>query len=217
MANISVLARRFSELVSQIDEVEATKRHERVGQSEMIYVDNDKLLNWKVKARNLLSKACGKESEHYRDFEKYEVGMVTNYVIMNRLKAVFLAAKEDYEGGYLNSMRNLVQAEVFDNELEQASELHDAGYKLPAAVVAGVVLETTLRRMCTDRSIPIGKLDKMNADLAKTGAYNSLVQKQITALAGIRNSAAHGHPEEFTDSDVANMVSQIRAFVSSQL
>lgn len=217
MANISVLAQRFSELVSQIDEVEATKRHERVGPSEMIYVDNDKLLNWKVKARNLLSKACGKESEHYSDFKKYEGGMVTNYVIMNRLKAVFLAAKEDYEGGYLNSMRNLVQAEVFDNELEQASELHDAGYKLPAAVVAGVVLETTLRQMCTDRSIPIGKLDKMNADLAKTRAYNSLVQKQITALAGIRNSAAHGHPEEFTDSDVANMVSQIRAFVSSQL
>jgi hypothetical protein len=82
---------------------------------------------------------------------------------------------------------------------------------------AGVVLETTLRQMCTDRNIPIAKLDKMNADLAKAGAYNSLVLKQITHLAGIRNSAAHGHPEEFTDSDVANMISQIRAFVSSQL
>jgi len=219
MANISILAQRFSELVSQLDEVEATKRQENRGLIEGIYMDNDRLLNWKVKARNLLSKACGKESEHYKDFEKCEkpTGAISNYGIMKQLKAVFLAAKEDYEGGYLNSIRNLVQADVFDNELEQASELHDAGYKLPAAVVAGVVLETTLRQMCTDRSIHIGKLDKMNADLARAGAYNSLVQKQITALAGIRNSAAHGRPEEFTDSDVANMISQIRAFVSSQL
>jgi hypothetical protein len=158
--------------------------------------------------------ACGRESEHYKDFEKYEkpTGFVTNYETMKHLKAIFLAAKEDYEGGYLNSVRNLVQADVFDSELDQASELQAAGYKLPAAVVAGVVLETTLRQMCIDRNIPVAKLDKMNADLAKTGIYNSLVQKQITALAGIRNSAAHGRPDEFTDADVSNMISQIRAF-----
>ena len=219
MASISILTQRFSELVSQLDEAEASKRQDRGPLREGFYVDNDKFLNWTIKARNLLSKACGKNSEHYRDSERYErpSGITTNYAMMNRLRAVFLAAKEDYEGGYLNSIRNLVQAEVFDSELEQASELHGAGYILPAAVVAGVVLETTLRQMCTDMSIPIGKLDKMNADLAKAGAYNSLVQKQITALAGIRNSAARGHPEDFTDTGVANMISQIRAFVSSQL
>jgi len=219
MGSISILVQRFSELVVQLDAVEATKRQERGALLEGTYVDNEKLLNWKVKARNLLSKACGKDSEHYKDFEKYEKAgnITTNYSIMKQLKAVFLAAKEDYEGGHLNSIRNLVQAEVFDNELEQASELQATGYKLPAAVVAGVVLETTLRQMCTDRSIPIGKLDKMNADLVRAGAYNSIVQKQITALAGIRNSAAHGRSEEFTDTDVVNMISHIRVFLSNQL
>jgi hypothetical protein len=46
--------------------------------------------------------------------------------------------------------------------------------------------------MCTEKGLPIGKRDKMNADLAKGGAYHKFRQKQITALADIRNSAAHG-------------------------
>ena len=57
----------------------------------------------------------------------------------------------------------------------------------------------------------------MNDDLAKAGAYNSLVQKRITALAAIRNSAAHGKPDEFSEKDVTDMISQVRAFVEDQL
>ena len=36
------------------------------------------------------------------------------------------------------------------------------------------------------------KLGTMNAGLAKQGVYNKLTQKRITALADIRNKAAHG-------------------------
>lgn len=88
---------------------------------------------------------------------------------------------------------------MFDSELEQASALFQAGYKLPATIVAGVVLETSLRELCDQEGLPHGKLDKMNSDLAKLGKYNKLQQKRITALADIRNSAAHGKPQEFTE------------------
>jgi len=139
------------------------------------------------------------------------------YDAMKRVKAVFFAAKEDFEGGYLISVKNLVQAEVFDSELEQASELLSAGYASAAAVVAGVVLETTLRNLCNEKGITLGKLDKMNADLAKSGVYNALVQKRITALAGIRNSAAHGKVSEFSREDVVSMISEVEKFVSTTL
>src|SRR5580658_4910142 len=133
MASVSLLAKRFSELATQIDSVDATKRFEHVGIVQGERVDNDLLLNWRVKARSLISLACGKDSEHYATFERFEKPQVatTNYGMMKSLKAIFLAAKEDYEGGYLKSVRNLVQAEVFDNELEQAGELLAANYKLP--------------------------------------------------------------------------------------
>jgi hypothetical protein len=59
---------------------------------------------------------------------------------MLKLKVVFDTAREDFEGGYLISFRNLVQAEVFESELDQAKELQSAGYKVAAAVIAGVIL-----------------------------------------------------------------------------
>ena len=102
---------------------------------------------------------------------------------------------------------------MFESELEQAQELLDNGYKLSSAVIAGVVLETALRDLCEQESIPLGKLDKMNSDLAKKGKYNKLQQKRITALADIRNNAAHGKPEEFTSEDVSLMIRDVQGFL----
>ena len=64
----------------------------------------------------------------------------TSYRVLLRLQAILLAAKDDYEGGYLNKIRDLIQAEVFESELEQAQELFRADYLSAAAVIAGVVL-----------------------------------------------------------------------------
>jgi hypothetical protein len=136
---------------------------------------------------------------------------------------VFLAAKEDYEGGYLRSIRSLVQAELFDDELEQARELLGSGYTVAAAVVARVVLETTLRALCVNNSISIKtpegkavKLERMNADLAKAGAYNTLVQKQVTWLADVGNKAAHGDIAGFKDADASDMIAQVERFARDQ-
>lgn len=217
---IKHLEKRFAELAEQIAKVEFTKQTKQNGYTgQYDHIDDEMFLGWCVKARNLLSNACGIESQHFMAFEKSEIPTPysSNYDVMKRVKAVFFAAKEDFEGGYLISVKNLIQAEVFDSELEQASELLSAGYASSAAVVAGVVLETTLRNLCNEKGIPLGKLDKMNADLAKSGAYNALVQKRITALAGIRNSAAHGKVEEFAREDVVSMISEVEKFVSTTL
>ena len=57
----------------------------------------------------------------------------------------------------------------------------------------------------------------MNAELAKIGVYKKLQQKQITAIADIRNSAAHGKPEEFKEADVQDMIRDITHFVNEYL
>lgn len=209
---IQVLKKRFAELAEQLDQLGATlksKHSEYSGHYQE--VDPDLLLNWCVKTRNLIASACGKESEHYAAFVEGEkvTPFGDNYGVFKRIKAVFLAAREDFEGGYLASVRNLVQAEIAESELDQARELLRSGYVVAAAVVAGVVLETTLRSLCERHSIPHGKLDKMNADLAKAGQYNALVQKKVTALAAVRNSAAHGKADEFQFSDVESMIAQV--------
>jgi len=176
-------------------------------------------VNWIVKAKNLLQSACGVDSQHFKLFEECEKGRKfwTNYDILLALRSVFLAAKEDYEGGYLSSVKTLVQAEVFDSELEQASELLKSGYGSAAAVIAGVVLETALRDLCVQQGLTISKLDKMNADLAKAGVYSVLTQKRITSLADIRNSAAHGNSEKFNNEDVSSMITEVGRILSDHL
>lgn len=217
---VNVLKKRFAELASQLDKVGATcktKHNEYLGQYQE--VDPELLLNWCVKARSLISNSCGKESEHYASFLDGEKPRPygDNYDVFIRVKAIFEAAREDFEGGYLVSVQNLVQAELAESELEQAVELLKSGYISAAAVVAGVVLETTLRTLCDRNGIPNGKLDKMNADLAKAGQYNSLVQKRVTAMAAIRNSAAHGKNDEFGRDDVESMIAEIERFAADVL
>lgn len=213
--------KRFSELAEQLEAIAASKTTAAspITGAPSTYVDQNALLNWKVKAKTLLTNTCGESSPQLVSFIAAEraPGFVTNYEILKQLRAVFLAVKEDFEGGHLNSLRNLVQAEVFTSELEQAEQLLSSGYASAAAVIAGVVLETTVRNLCTDREIAHGKLDKMNADLAKAGAYNSIQQKRITAMAGIRNAAAHGNTDEFNPADVRGMIDDVERFLATTL
>ena len=213
----ALIGKRFIELEEQVDALLASvtlKRTAFDGDSEP-WISPDLILNWSVKAKSLMERACGIDSTHLKAYAEADVqgGYETYVDRLNRIKAVFLAAKEDFEGGYLNSLRNIVQAEVFSNELEQAEELLQTGYRTAAAVIAGVVLETALRDLCTTHGVPHSNLNRMNDDLAKAGVYNANQKKQITSLSAIRNSAAHGKPQEFTADQVRGMIDDVQRFL----
>lgn len=216
-----ILIRRFKELEEQLAPYMALSFGLQVsGLAETKQsVAADFLLNWSVKAKNIIANSCGEDSQHFKAFEKAQkhTSLDNIFSVLRRLAAVFLAAKEDFEGGYVKSFKSLIQAEVFDDELEQATELLNSGYHSAAAVIAGTVLESTLRTQCLGQGIPLGKLDKMNADLAKAGIYNSLVQKRITAMAAVRNSAAHGKNSDFTSADVKSMIDDVRRYIEQHM
>jgi DNA-binding protein Fis len=56
----------------------------------------------------------------------------------------------------------------------------------------------------------------MNADLARASVYNKLTQKRITAIADIRNNAAHGYWDQFDQADVKDMIDWVATFVEAQ-
>lgn len=217
----ALLGKRFIELGQQLEQLQSSITKARSEYTGATYdqLEPEALLNWGTKVKSLLERMGVEAASHLREFTDAQRsrGVDSTSNRMKRMRAVFLAAKEDFEGGYLVSFRNLVQAEVFGSELEQASELLCAGYASAAAVIAGVVLETTIRNLCTDHGIAHGKLDKMNADLAKAGAYNSIQQKRITAMAGIRNAAAHGDVEKFNPGDVKGMIDDVERFLAANL
>lgn len=182
------------------------------------YVSKEQANQWGVSCLHILKRVFGEESDHYTKFNDYfpKFSGNSNYYSIKSALGILRAAKDDYESGYLFDTRTLIEAEVFDDLLEQAEHLLANGYFAPAAVIAGSVLEDGLRKLCQRHSVIVPakpKLDSMNSELVKVGAYNTLAQKRITALADIRNKAAHGRWGEFAQSDVEQMIAQVRTFM----
>jgi hypothetical protein len=142
----SAIQKRFEELERERLACLATKRQGDAGAS---YVDAQFLDKWCTKVRALFRQLSDAGSPLYAEslekaWQARFVGM-TNLRLLENASAVFLAAKEDCENGWLTQLSALLRAQVFDDELEQAEELSNQGYAMPAAVIARVVLETALR------------------------------------------------------------------------
>ena len=146
------------------------------------------------------------------------------YTIVSTLKAL----KEDFEKGFLGNLLLQIEAEISADYMGQAERLlkerQSGKYDhVPAAVLAGAVLEKSLRTLCDNHTPPIptvnskGELKTLNPlidDLKKVGVFNELKAKQLRAWADIRNKAAHGEFEKFTRSDVEGMIKGIGDFLA---
>lgn len=177
---------------------------------------------FRTEAMNLIQRVCSENSAHYKELKRLAESEKTanNSFFFPECLGVLQAAQKDYEGGYLFDLRSLIAAELLGDFIDQAETLAREGYYVPAASLAGAVLEDTLRKLCIQKGIPIPentKIDKLNADLARAEAYNKLIQKRITAFADIRNNADHGHPDKFTREDVEDMVKWVRRFTTDSL
>jgi len=184
--------------------------------------ENADYLRFRTEALNLIRRACGEDSDHYRELRRIAEGNNTalNSYYYRDCFGILQAAHRDFSRGLLFELRNLVAAELFVDFLEQSEHLVENGFHVPAASLAGAVLEDGLRKLAAKAKIEIPentKLDRLNADLARAEVYSKLVQKNITAYADIRNNADHGHFDKFTKSDVESMVAWVGRFLAEHL
>lgn len=138
--------------------------------------------------------------------------------------AILEAIREEISGGWLSTIKNLVASEFFADFITMAEHLLETNYKDPAAVVAGSVLEEHLRQLCIKNELDVEderdgrmsprKADRLNTDLAKSDVYNKLDQKSITAWLDLRNNAAHGKYEAYSNDQVKQMINGIIGFVA---
>ncbi len=205
---------RLNELILNSNEVILTNTQSGViGGRDFVNLEISH--EWGISCLNLLKQVFKVDSVYFQNFE----AVFNEIIYFDNVKSaigILKAAKYDYENGYLFHTRALIEAEVFDEFLEQAEELFKKNYYQAAAVIAGCVLEDSLRKL-GQRKIPNFLTDKtidpMNIELAKAGIYNALWQKKITALADLRNKAAHGKWTEFTEKDVEDMIRDVRRFM----
>ncbi|QDU09660.1 DUF4145 domain-containing protein [Gimesia aquarii] len=207
------IIKRLGEMIDMGEELSAEERRaDHHGNYESINEGN--VAQWKMSSLNILLRGFGENSIHYKEFVKEVDNSTFSVEIGNN---ILFAALDDMRGGYLAGMKELLEAEIFSDFMEQAEELFTKGYHPAAAVVAGCVLEDALRKLCEQQSeieLPDKpKLSWMNDRLREHSVYNLLTHKRITANADLRNKAAHGEWSEFDKDDVKEMVSSINTFM----
>lgn len=173
-----------------------------------------------------IERITGNKSEYYNSVQiafsdkrsYFNNGQVVKHVI-----GVIKALRDDLSNDYLKSLSELIHSDVFSDYLEMANYLLSEGYKDPAAVIAGSTLESHLRKLCGKSSIEIEyennkgslvpkKAESLNSELSKADIYNKTYQKQITAWLDLRNNAAHGKYEEYSNEEVKLMIRGIMNF-----
>lgn len=226
------LQKRLEQLIQQAEQIldlTVEKPSEFLGTIKVFKDNGDDLyVQWIVNSKNILKLAGGGEdSIHYESFLQLEKPQTfeSKSSVLKRLVSILRACLDDLNNGFLISFKQIIQAEVFDSELEQATYFLNENYKIPAAVIAGVVLETAIKELCINNGIDIylpdgkreKKLEKLNEDLTKSGIYPLTQQKKVTYYADIRNNAAHGKPENFDAEDVRDMIKGIEKLLMDYL
>jgi hypothetical protein len=210
---------RIEELINLGERVKASVHQTPTGRE----VDSGLYTQWVISSLTFLSAALGEDSAHYKTFAGIRQHVQEWHDKVPQYLGALEAAKNDMESGWVGRRDLLLTANAFESFLEQADYLLEQGYKDPAAMLTGAVLESTLRKMCEVRGIATNKQDKIGTLNNKLGkehkppAYSSGYHKQIIAWADLRNNADHGHFDEYDREQVAAMITGVREFTARHL
>lgn len=193
-------------------------------------LDFEAAMEFQNKSQTLLASVLPKNHPNRSRFETPDWFSPQENAI--RATVAFLkATKDDLEHGFLDSLSSQIESEISSDYLGQAENLLKEGSTgqheyVPAAVLAGAVLERGLRTLC-DRQTPQiatvrgnGEPMTMNPlidELKKAGVFNELKAKQLRSWADIRNAAAHGEWLKFSRSDVETMLAGVSSFLAETL
>ena len=211
---------RFTELLAEAEKI--LRENGWPNKDGFRHPDMVEYTRFRTEALNLTRRACGDGSDHYKELRAIAEDKTTalNSFYFTNCFGILQAAHRDYLAGMVSDVRSLVAAELFADLLEQAEYLFGGGFHIPAASLAGAVLEDGLRKLAARHSVIIpdkSTLDRLNADLAAAGAYTKLAQKNITAYADVRNNADHGRFDKFSNDDVEAMLKWVRRFLAEHL
>jgi hypothetical protein len=144
-----------------------------------------------------------------RHFGDTLVGPSAAFPQFSQQLAILMAAKCRFESS-LFEIRQLMQADLLDSEIEVARELLKSKFTRPAGVVAGVVLERHLRQVCDDHAIKITKKNPGISDLSELLKANAVIEvpqwRHISLLADIRNLCSHNKQKEPTAEQVTDLI-----------
>lgn len=219
--NTNQILSQIDELIARFESIERRKKY-----LDYSDIDPSEASELVVSGIAAIQRCAGANSPYYRELKEV-IEKIDHYRAQMRIPHVggaLKAVRAAIVAGYLVNYEELIHANLFSDFLEMAGHLLEEGYKDPAAVVIGSVLEEHLRKLCLKNTIDVEitdhkgvrpkKADTLNGELAGKGVYNKLDQKSIISWLDLRNKAAHGKYSEYSLQQVEILLSSVRDFVA---
>ena len=153
----------------------------------------------------------GRAANGRKRFDDHGIVIVLFRNQLNILKSVSARLDDTF-----TDMKQLVQADLFDSELDAAKELASKGFLRAAGAVAGVILERHLYQVCENHNISIRKAKPTIGDLVEKLKKEEVVDtptwRKVQMLTDIRNLCTHKkdrEPSQLEIDDLINAVNQI--------
>src|SRR5579864_3904103 len=146
-------ARRFLELES----IFANMPYQTFPRANGRFVPNGHWRKWATSAQNLIRAVFGQASPIYLNFSDLYEKTSDSEDSVKALHAVFGAAKDDFEGGYVFNVELSVSGEVFGDFVALARQALAEGHKDVAAVLASAALEDALKRYAAANGLDVNE------------------------------------------------------------
>lgn len=202
--------KRFNELMETFDWI--PKKHLSSGGA---YFQEGDWKRWATSAQSLIKSVCGVGSPHYSNFlDAFKKCVGTDHSV-RALFGVFMAAKEDFEGGYLFNVDLRVSGKVFGDFVTLAKHALSERHKDVAAVLACAALEDALKRYAAANDLSVdGKTmtEVVNA-LKGSGLVSGAQKTLLDAMPRIRNHALHAEWDKLSEPDVNSVIGFVEQFL----
>ena len=124
------------------------------------------------------------------------------YYIVKSLRSRFESSLYD--------IKQLLQADVFDSEIDSAKELCKKGFYRAAGAICGVVIEKHLSEVCTQHQIKVAKknlgINDYNELLKSNNVIDIPVWRNIQRLADLRNMCDHHKDVEPAKDNIEELI-----------
>jgi hypothetical protein len=174
---------------------------------------------WIFEALNIVELAVPIESNSYRRQAKTMAEDRDVIDAVASLGGLLRGLLSDMDAGLIADFGNRIRAETFDDFLDHADAFRKEGEKQAAGVLAGVVFEDTIRRICRDKGITEKgqELDQLISALAKQVVITGQQARQARIAAFVRTKATHAQWDEYDLDGVAQTITLTRMLLREHL
>ncbi len=182
---------------------------DRLGEFEALYKGDGRRKSIGLETYTIQDWLNGVRAGTHHDGQKYFDDLSAMAARFVTQEAILKAVSSRFESS-LYDIKQLVQADLFDSELDAARALAKHGFVRAAGAVAGVVLEKHLGQVVLNHKIAMRKqhptISDLNDALKAAGVIDVPIWRNIQRLGDLRNLSDHSKQREPTTDEISELV-----------